>query len=71
MDGEKRPAADQLNRFHIMLMDKLTGVRPDEPNVSLTPNEALGLLSEYWFRSGQVEGLSEGMELLRSIIEKR
>jgi hypothetical protein len=73
MDGEKRPSSDHLDKFHNLLELLIHRNLPGsgEAVIAFSLNEAIGLLTEYVYRKGQIKGLQEGGELLKSIIENR
>lgn len=73
MDGKKRPQALGLDSAHEILRRRLHDSLPSNGDrvLTITVDEMLKLLSEYYWMKGQIEGLQSGGVLLKEMLENR
>lgn len=73
MDDKKRSAPGKIGSAHEELRRVLHEQLParGDRTLTLTIDQVLGILSEYHYLKGQVEGLLSGGILLKNLLEKR
>lgn len=73
MDGKKRPTALGLDSAHEIIRRRLHENLPAKGDrvLTITVDEVLTLLSEYYWMKGQIEGLQSGGTLLKEMLENR